>query len=381
MGLEVDFFLVAGIVINSILLFQLLKKDTSSNHNRILISIFFLILSLLLNTYATLHGLTLLSVLTFVFQDGIEWFMGPLLFLYIKSLFTTKKDLDRKYGFHLVLPILYLLLISVPILFNALNGRVLHNYVAFLHGSLAFQLLVAQLYLMAYLSYSLYLFLSYQNRYQLIFSPFKKQDFLWIRNLILGILGTSFIYFCTIIIELIFDFKLNSYSYMFSLFLVTLLLTYLGYHGFNQSKIFIGEANLDVRSKAKDHRKKSYQISRLTSEEVEDLKKRLYAVFKNDRPYLDENLTLKKTADLLQISDKKLSELLNNYLKTSFYDFVNSYRIDAVKERLHSKDALRYTLMAIAYDCGFTSKTSFYRAFKKSTGYSPATYRKNVHRN
>ncbi|MET1259898.1 helix-turn-helix domain-containing protein [Flagellimonas sp. DF-77] len=116
----------------------------------------------------------------------------------------------------------------------------------------------------------------------------------------------------------------------------------------------------------------------MTSNEIEGLKERLYAIFKNDKPYLDEQLTLKKTADLLQTSDKKLSELLNNNLETNFYDFINTYRVNEVKERLHSKDALRYTLIAIAYDCGFTSKTSFYRAFKKSTGYSPSTYRKKL---
>jgi AraC-like DNA-binding protein len=57
-----------------------------------------------------------------------------------------------------------------------------------------------------------------------------------------------------------------------------------------------------------------------------------------------------------------------------FYDFVNTYRIEEFKEMIAARKNLQFTLLSIALDCGFSSKTSFNRYFKKATGQTPSEY-------
>ena len=95
-----------------------------------------------------------------------------------------------------------------------------------------------------------------------------------------------------------------------------------------------------------------------------------------EQSYLDSNLNLNKLSKQLDITDKKLSALLNNHMNTSFYDYINSFRVQAVKEALLSNKHTTYTLLAIAFESGFNSKASFNRAFKKETGRSPSQFRK-----
>jgi transcriptional regulator GlxA family with amidase domain len=97
-----------------------------------------------------------------------------------------------------------------------------------------------------------------------------------------------------------------------------------------------------------------------------------------EKPYLREDLTLKDLAELLQITDKKMSALLNRYLNTSFYDYINGLRVVEVKKRIQDPAFEKYTLLAIALECGFNSKASFNRIFKKMTVVSPSEYKKRL---
>jgi AraC-like DNA-binding protein len=73
-----------------------------------------------------------------------------------------------------------------------------------------------------------------------------------------------------------------------------------------------------------------------------------------------------------------LSQIINEYYQQNFFDFVNSYRIEAVKSKLQKPDYDAYSLLAIAYECGFGSKSSFNRIFKNITGQTPTQYKKNL---
>ncbi|WP_353959585.1 helix-turn-helix domain-containing protein [Aequorivita aurantiaca] len=79
------------------------------------------------------------------------------------------------------------------------------------------------------------------------------------------------------------------------------------------------------------------------------------------------------------MSDKKLSELLNQQLSTNFYNLINEYRVNEVKQKIKDKEYYKYTLLSIAHDCGFQSKTSFNRVFKQKTGMSPSLYKESQH--
>jgi len=95
-----------------------------------------------------------------------------------------------------------------------------------------------------------------------------------------------------------------------------------------------------------------------------------------EQPYLDESLTLSDLASKIDLTDKRLSELLNKHLDTNFYDFVNGYRVEAFKQMVVDGSYAHLTLLALAYESGFKSKTSFNRVFKQRTGMSPSEYKK-----
>ena len=91
-------------------------------------------------------------------------------------------------------------------------------------------------------------------------------------------------------------------------------------------------------------------------------------------PYLDPELTLRTLAAQIDLSERKLSTILNEGLGTSFYDYVNAYRVQEAKARLTADDAANYSISGIGELCGFNSKSTFFRIFKKATGLSPGAY-------
>ena len=90
-----------------------------------------------------------------------------------------------------------------------------------------------------------------------------------------------------------------------------------------------------------------------------------------EKVYQDAELSLVQMAKQLKTNPTILSKVINQGFGKNFNDFVNHYRIEAVKEKLQAGEQKTQTLLGIAYDCGFNSKATFNRAFKKATGTSP----------
>lgn len=101
----------------------------------------------------------------------------------------------------------------------------------------------------------------------------------------------------------------------------------------------------------------------------------LLSHMKTERPYLDPALTVSDLAKQLKTTPRNLSELINQNLGVSFFDFVNRYRIDFAKDLLRDKSK---TVLEILYAAGFNSKSSFNTAFKKHSNMTPSLYRRSV---
>jgi AraC-like DNA-binding protein len=121
-----------------------------------------------------------------------------------------------------------------------------------------------------------------------------------------------------------------------------------------------------------------YQRSGLSDWEAAALKKALLTAMDHDRPWQDSDLTLADLAGRLSTTPHKLSEVLNSQLEQSFYDFVNAYRVRYVQRRIESGDAKNLTILSLALDAGFASKSTFNDVFKKHTGQTPSDYRRSV---
>lgn len=105
--------------------------------------------------------------------------------------------------------------------------------------------------------------------------------------------------------------------------------------------------------------------------ELSKWKNKLEQWMKEERPYLEPNLTLTELAKQLKTNTSVLSKVVNQGFDQNFNDFINSYRVAAVLERLKKGDHKQLTLLSIALECGFNSKATFNRAFRKFTGQSP----------
>jgi AraC-like DNA-binding protein len=120
----------------------------------------------------------------------------------------------------------------------------------------------------------------------------------------------------------------------------------------------------------------------ITTEEVEEsIDKdliRLKEHMKNNKLYLDPLLSINKLSELTHIPQYKISKILNTNLNQSFYDFVNGYRVDEVKEKLKNGAANDLSILGIALDSGFNSKASFNRVFKNKEGVTPSAYLKTL---
>lgn len=122
-----------------------------------------------------------------------------------------------------------------------------------------------------------------------------------------------------------------------------------------------------------EEEKKVKSVS-LTREECVQLLGKVRSCMETQKLYINPNLKIGGLAEKTGISVYLLSYLFNHYLNSSYYDFVNSYRIEEFNRLLEKGEHTQYTLQALIEKCGFSSRTSFFRYFKKVKGMSPGEY-------
>jgi len=97
------------------------------------------------------------------------------------------------------------------------------------------------------------------------------------------------------------------------------------------------------------------------------------------KPYRDASLTLTDLSKQLSIASSYLSQIINESFNQNFNDFINAYRIKECQHLFLDQSKSKMTILAIAYEVGFNSKSAFNRAFKKHTGVTPKELKKFTH--
>jgi ligand-binding sensor domain-containing protein/AraC-like DNA-binding protein len=132
----------------------------------------------------------------------------------------------------------------------------------------------------------------------------------------------------------------------------------------------------EIAGKEKSEPKEKYKTSALLPETVEQVLPRLTRLMEEEKLYLNPDLTLKKLSERLHVHYNHLSQIINEHLGKSFNDYINAFRIEEAKQKLADPKEARKTVLEIAYDTGFYSKSVFNTAFKKFTGKTPSQFRK-----
>ena len=156
----------------------------------------------------------------------------------------------------------------------------------------------------------------------------------------------------------------------------TLLVLYLGAHGFRQPAVY-GLPEPEPKPSTESRSRPRYRHSGLTPEQIDALKVKLVDLMESRMPHLNSELTIRGLAQALGLTEHNASEVINVGLKTTFYDLVNRYRVESFQGAVLAPENAHRTLLAVAMDCGFSSKSSFNRIFKQHTGITPSAFVKS----
>ncbi len=126
---------------------------------------------------------------------------------------------------------------------------------------------------------------------------------------------------------------------------------------------------------------KKYKQTLLSDDEIERHGNALKKIMKEHKLYLNPDISLKDIASYLELPTNYVSQLLNLGFQKNFSEFINTYRVEEFKQRVILEENKGLTIMAVAYDSGFNSKTVFNTFFKKIVGTTPNSYLKKNRKN
>ena len=124
-----------------------------------------------------------------------------------------------------------------------------------------------------------------------------------------------------------------------------------------------------------------YKTNKVSIEECKRLVEKLEIIMHKEKPYTNPNLKIADLAVSIGTSSHTLSYLFNQYLNRNYYDYINDYRIAEFKRLVEKDEYAKYTLSALAELCGFSSRASFFRYFKKATNITPNEYIRSIGKN
>ncbi|NOX95805.1 MAG: helix-turn-helix transcriptional regulator [Alphaproteobacteria bacterium] len=141
----------------------------------------------------------------------------------------------------------------------------------------------------------------------------------------------------------------------------------------NEAEMNIGKSNTEAQDSVRPGESNKYGRSALTDEMRSEIATKIQQAMDVDTLYLESNLSLNKLAAHIGVHANYVSQVINTTLESSFFDYVNGKRIETAAPRVKSEQE---TILAIAFDVGFNTRSSFYTAFKKHRGMTPTEYRR-----
>ena len=298
--------------------------------------------------------------------------IGPLLLLYTKYQITTnsfkKSDLLHVFPFAIV----FFLFVNIYFLPFESRSEILRSGGRGYEMQGFIKLLAIYISGMVYIPWSAKKLLDYKKNINNQFSNTERINFNWLLYLIIGMA------IVWIIILFVQDDR-------FIFGAVSLFIIWMSYFGTKQVQIFRAnsfpseeeEPHSDIcEENNRDAETPRYSKSSLNVENILEIHAALIKVLNEKQPYLNPELKLTDLAVLLGVHPNHLSQVINSQCGKSFYDLINERRIQEFIFRLKQKESKQYTLVALAFDCGFNSKASFNRNFKKYTQLTPSDYYK-----
>jgi AraC-like DNA-binding protein len=312
---------------------------------------------------------------------------GPVLYFYVYEL-KAKNTNKRKYAYHLI-PVALYYIIMFPIFLKENRGDLIGFFnERFIDLPLYINLGVIIQYLSAP-TYFVFILIMLKKHKQNIKDSFSNDENINLNWLSYLVIGAIFLWLLETIMIVYWNYFTQIVPFTFSHFIKSSYVVFIflmGFYGLRQGNIFT-EAdyplkNLSNEKPTVEEDSKELQIRKRNSEFEQNrkqYKKRLLEFLIEKKPYLESNLKLLDIAIELDIAPHILSNVINEDLGKNYFDLINSCRVDEAKKMLVNPKFDNYTILSIAFDCGFNSKSSFNRIFKNQTGFTPSMYQKKMH--
>jgi AraC-like DNA-binding protein len=305
--------------------------------------------------------------------------IGPVIFFYTKSLLNSTFKISKKEYYHFIPALIYLVYSLIVFITDKLILDEFYFYADGRDKDMANWYQIAGIISMVY-----YLIASlkfYKNYKKLVFDKVSFADsilFEWIPNFLIAFLSIVVLRVLLFLLNPEWGNFGNQFWHYIAFSIVVLYVSVNGYA--NALKMsFLNDVNsesINVYQESDEDYKTKQDNTNL--EEIEFWKDKILHLVENEKVFKNPTLTLSDLSKLLNTNTKNISKSINSGFDMNFNDFINHYRIEAVKEKLHKKEHKTSTLLGIAFDCGFNSKATFNRAFKKSIDLSPKDYLKNL---
>jgi AraC-like DNA-binding protein len=307
----------------------------------------------------------------------LEFLYAPLFYFYIRTLTSIEHSFEKKKTFLHFVPFVVGIVFALPtwLLDNGqkvalLYGQSLTSEALFWATSCdMLATLLAALQITVYLWISFRYLRSHQKHIRQQFSTIEDKNLSWLKMLLWLLAALWMLH----IIDMFFSHMLGIGDRAGELLFVLLVLFIygMGYMGLRQPVIFQHNELLV------DEAQEKYAKSKLSQEQNQHIKRVLLHVIENNKPYLEGNITLSGLAQEVGCSANHLSQVINSVFAQTFFDFINSYRIKEAKQLLLSEASTDMTILSVALESGFNSKSAFYTAFKKEVGMTPTAYKKS----
>ena len=361
-----------GIGICILLILLLASKSGKTLADKIL-----LVWLLLIACHLTLYVFSIQPITA----NNVHWLLGtslpfpmlhgPLLYLYTAAM-TNQLPRNRKWILVHFIPALVAVLFFFPVLLRSAEEKL-----AFIvSGGEGYQtanllrIILLQVSGFVYVLWALWLLRRHKLNISQEFSYEERINLNWLRYFIYGLAAIWLIIVVT-----------KSDYYIFGG--AALFIVFLGYFGIRQVGIFT-TANLyqavpvpvipaPVEVNENNPRKK-YANSGVTGEMSREIHQRLVQLMQEEKLFTEPDLSLSILADKINVHPNYLSQVINEIEGKTFFEYINSLRVEEFKRLASLPESRQFTIMSLAYDCGFNSKSSFNKNFKKATGLSPSEY-------
>jgi AraC-like DNA-binding protein len=377
---------IIGITIAFLLEFLLLSKKGKVKADKILAFWMFFIGLHLFLFYLQYFDLYTKYPITIGILLPLPLVHGPFLYLYVSTLTNQLPRKEILKFVHFIPPFLmYLYLIHFFILPSSEKIEIMKSGGEGYHIFNTIKLILIILSGIGYVAISQILLQRHRKNIKEQFSSIEKINLNWLQYIVLGI---GFIWIVVLSVNFFPEgffksYKVNSDIFIFAA--VVLFVCFLGFFGLKQTNVFTAQTiHLpqfhDELPSAYSEKKEfeKYAKSGLKGTDAEQLHRKLNEYMKLEKPYLNSQLSLSKLGESFGVHSNYLSQVINERENKNFYDYINGYRIDEFKRMVSDPKNKNLTILALAFECGFNSKSAFNNCFKKLTNQTPSDFMKLI---